>query len=93
MEATQIWQAALDRIRSQIDLVKFNTWFSGTSALSLDDGILAVKVPSPFVQACLEARYSELVCEAVGKDVTVRFCDGRSDVNPMQPTLENRLVS
>ena len=67
MEATQIWQAALDRIRSQIDMAKFNTWFSGTSALSLDNGILTVKVPSPFVQAYLEARYSELVSEAVGK--------------------------
>lgn len=73
MEAQQIWQAALDHIRSQIDTARFNTWFGGTSALSFRDGVLTIKTSSPFVQTQLETQFYEMVSEAVGKEISVQF--------------------
>jgi chromosomal replication initiator protein len=77
MNAKQIWQSALERIQPQVSQATFNTWFSGTSALSLQGHLLTVRVKTTFDSAHLENRFYDLICsvlrEFLGADAEVRF--------------------
>lgn len=77
MNEQQIWHATLDRLRTSITPAVFATWFQGTTALSLQDGVLVVGVPTTFTKAHLEARYLDQVCSAlsnvVGASLSVRL--------------------
>ncbi|HEX7734916.1 MAG TPA: chromosomal replication initiator protein DnaA [Ktedonobacteraceae bacterium] len=77
MNAKQIWQTTLERLHTKITVAVFTTWFQGTSALSLQDGVLVVSVATTFSKAHLEARYTDLIrsilAEITGSAVDVRF--------------------
>lgn len=77
MNAKQIWQTTIDRLQGKVQPAVFRTWFQGTSALSFQDGLFVVRVPTPFSKAHLEGRFLELIhsvlSEVVGREVEVRF--------------------
>jgi chromosomal replication initiator protein len=83
MNAKQIWQSALERIQPKISQAIFNTWFSGTSAVSLQGHVLTVRVRTTFGRAHLENRFHDLVCsilsELIGADAEVRFEVGQAE--------------
>ena len=60
-----------------MDAAVFTTWFQSTVALSLQDNVLVVGVPSPFSRNHLESRYAEQVREILsgitGGALSVRF--------------------
>jgi chromosomal replication initiator protein len=81
VNAKQIWQTTLERLQSRVQPAVFTTWFQGTTAVSSQDGIFIVRVPTTFAKAHLEGRFIDLIrsilSEVTGGPVEVRFVVGR----------------
>ena len=77
MNAKQIWQTAIERLQTRVNAAVFTTWFQGTSALSFQEGVFIIRVPTTFAKAQLENRFIELIrsilTDITGKTVEVRF--------------------
>src|SRR5437879_4840822 len=77
VNAKQIWQTTIQRLQTQVQPAVFTTWFQGTAALSFQDGVFVVRVPSTFAKAHLEGRFIDLIrsilSETIGTSVEVRF--------------------
>lgn len=77
MELTKIWPAVLAQLELSLSPANFATWFRGTQLVTVEEGIVEVGCPSPFVKGWLEERYakqiSEALASALGKKVEVRF--------------------
>ena len=69
MNAKQIWQMTLQRLQAKVPPAVFTTWFQGTTALSFQDGVFVVGVPTTFAKAHLEGRFLEIICSNL-MDVT-----------------------
>ncbi|HEX3384783.1 MAG TPA: DnaA N-terminal domain-containing protein, partial [Mucilaginibacter sp.] len=61
MNAKQIWQTTIERLQTKVQPAVFTTWFQGTAALSFQDGIFIVGVPTTFAKAHLEGRFIDLI--------------------------------
>lgn len=61
MNAKQIWQTTMERLQGKVPPAVFTTWFQGTSALSFQDGIFVVRVPTTFAKAHLEGRFLDVI--------------------------------
>lgn len=77
MNARQIWQTTIERLQAKINPAAFTTWFQGTSALSFQDGVFVVRVPTTFAKSHLEHRFIEpiraILSEITGTSVEVQF--------------------
>ncbi|GCE13928.1 chromosomal replication initiator protein DnaA [Tengunoibacter tsumagoiensis] len=77
MNAKQIWQTTIERLQTKVSSAVFTTWFQGTSALSFQDGVFIVRVPTTFAKAHLEGRFLEtirsILSEVTGTTVEVQF--------------------
>ncbi len=86
MNAKQIWQTTIERVQTRVPQAVFTTWFQGTAALSFQDGVFVVRVPTTFAKAHLEGRFIDLIrsilSEVTASPVEVRFVVARE--NPEQ---------
>ncbi len=77
MNAKQIWQTTIERLQTRVQPAVFRTWFQGTAAISFQDNIFIVRVPSTFAKAHLEGRFLEIIqsilAEVTGSQVEIRF--------------------
>lgn len=77
MNAKQIWQTTIERLQTKVQPAAFTTWFQGTDAISFQDGIFIVRVPTTFAKAHLEGRFLDLIrsilSEVAGREVDIRF--------------------
>ncbi len=77
MKADQLWQGALGELQMQLERPSFDTWVSGTQAISYEDGVLVVGVKSGYAKDWLENRlYASIqktVTQIAGRTVSVRF--------------------
>jgi chromosomal replication initiator protein len=77
VNAKQIWQATLERIQPRVTPAVFTTWFQGASAHSFQEGVLIVRVATPFAQTQLEGRFREsirsILFDITGTTIDVRF--------------------
>ena len=77
MNAKQVWQTAMERLRVKVDTAAFTTWFQGTSALSFEEHVFTVRVPSTFTKTQMENRFLDLIqpilTEIAGEKVEVQF--------------------
>src|SRR5437764_11307593 len=77
VNAKQIWQTTIQRLQTQVQPAVFTTWFQGTAAISFQDGVFIVRVPTTFAKANLEGRFIDLIrsilSEVAGGPVEVRF--------------------
>ncbi|TMC19984.1 MAG: chromosomal replication initiator protein DnaA [Chloroflexi bacterium] len=77
MNARQIWQTTIERLQTKVNHAVFTTWFQGTSAISFQDGVFVVRVPTTFAKAHLEHRFIEpirsILSEITGTTVEVQF--------------------
>jgi chromosomal replication initiator protein len=77
VNAKQIWQTTTERLQARINPAAFTTWFQGTSALSFQDGVFVVGVPTTFAKSHLEHRFIEpirsILTEITGGPVEVQF--------------------
>ena len=86
MNAKQIWQTTIEKVQSRVSPAVFTTWFQGTAAISFQDGVFVVRVPTTFAKAHLEGRFIDLIrsilTEVTACPVEVRFVVARE--NPDQ---------
>ena len=61
------WSLCLDFIRDNVSEAVFDTWFSVTEPVSLDNGELLIQVPSPFVYEYLEQNCLDVIKAALIK--------------------------
>jgi chromosomal replication initiator protein len=77
VNAKQIWQTTIERLQGKVQPAVFRTWFQGTAAISFQDGVFIVRVPTTFAKAHLEGRFMELIrailIDVTGRQVEVRF--------------------
>ena len=77
MEAKQVWQVALERVRRRISPGAFSTWFGGTTGIELQRSRLTVAVPSTFAAEHLGQRFAEMariaVSEVIGESAQIAF--------------------
>jgi chromosomal replication initiator protein len=77
VNARQIWQTTIERLQPRIAPAAFITWFQGTSALSFQDGVFIVLVPTTFAKSHLENRFIEPIrsalTEVAGNVVEIQF--------------------
>jgi chromosomal replication initiator protein len=77
VNAKQIWQTTIERLQTKVQPAAFTTWFQGTDAISFQDGIFIVRVPTTFAKAHLEGRFLDLIrsilAEVAGRQVDIRF--------------------
>ncbi|BCL81370.1 chromosomal replication initiator protein DnaA [Ktedonobacteria bacterium brp13] len=76
MNAKQIWQTTIERLRTEVNPQVFTTWFQGTSARSFEDGVFVICVSSTFAKAQLESRFLDLIrpilIDIIGTPVDIR---------------------
>ena len=81
MNAKQIWQTTIEKVQSRVSPAVFTTWFQGTAAISFQDGVFVVRVPTTFAKAHLEGRFIDLIrsilSEVTASSVEVRFVVAR----------------
>lgn len=81
MNAKQIWQTTIEKVQSRVSPAVFTTWFQGTAAISFQDGVFVVRVPTTFAKAHLEGRFIDLIrsilSEVTSSPVEVRFVVAR----------------
>lgn len=71
-----VWNNVLAEIEREIPLSHFNTWFAGTSLVSIEDGVITVSAKNAFIIHQLETKFSEKIKKAL-KDNNVEFSEIR----------------
>lgn len=64
-ELFDIWNKALNIIKSELTEVSFNTWLKCTEPLLIDGDTIILSVPNDFTKGILEARYQNLISNAI----------------------------
>ncbi len=77
MDAKQLWQAALERIRQRISPGAYTTWFNDTAGVRIERSQLVVGVPNVFASEHLTQRFAEIarvaVSEVLGRSAQITF--------------------
>jgi chromosomal replication initiator protein len=96
MNAKQIWQTTIERLQTKVKPEVFTTWFQGTSALSFQDGVFIVRVPTTFARAHLEFRYISIIHEVLqdvlGEPVEVKFVVSKENPPPLGDEMEETTI-
>ena len=92
MNAKQIWQTTIEKVQSRVSPAVFTTWFQGTAAISFQDGVFVVRVPTTFAKAHLEGRFLDLIrsilSEVTARPVEVRFVVTRENPDQASDPME-----
>ncbi|MBV9615904.1 MAG: ATP-binding protein, partial [Ktedonobacteraceae bacterium] len=96
MNAKQIWQTTIERLQTKVKPEVFTTWFQGTSALSFQDGVFIVRVPTTFARAHLEFRYIDIIHEVLeeimGGPVEVKFVVSKENPPSLGDEMEETTI-
>lgn len=65
MDCNSIWAECLSLIREQVPPKTFKTWFEPIHALSFQQDVLIIQVPSLYVYECLEEHFVEILRNAI----------------------------
>lgn len=63
MDLKNIWEEALKKFKDNLSSIVFDTWFSETELLELNNNIAKIKVPTHVHKKYLKENYNDLVCE------------------------------
>ena len=69
MDLNALWNSFLEKIKSQISDIAYDTWFAETKLISLKDNIATVLVPYHIHKKNLSENYNDLI-EETFTDVT-----------------------
>ncbi len=74
---SEIWKHCIDIIKDNVNESVYNTWFAPILAVSLNNNILTLKVPSQFFYEWIEAHYSNLLQltlkQIIGEEVKLKY--------------------
>ncbi len=77
MEATQLWQAALNVLQQQVARKEFDTWLKTSTIVDFADGTIVVAMPNTFAVEWVENRVKPVIertlSELVGYSLKARF--------------------
>jgi chromosomal replication initiator protein len=77
MVAGDLWQGALERIRSHVSSLTYETWFRSLGPLEFDGSTLTLEVPSQFYVDWLDQHYRRVmessITAAAGRSVGLTF--------------------
>ncbi len=77
MDLESIWNGFLEKIKKQLSDISYETWFSETKLISLDNGIAKILVPSHVHKKNLKEHYIDLIdekfCECTGTNFQFEF--------------------
>jgi len=92
LNAKQIWQTTIEKVQSRVSPAVFTTWFQGTAAISFQDGVFVVRVPTTFAKAHLEGRFLDLIrsilSEVTARPVEVRFVVARENPDQVSDPID-----
>jgi len=92
VNAKQIWQTTIERLQAKVQPAVFTTWFQGTAALSFDDSVFVVRVPTTFAKAHLEGRFTDLIrsilSDITGGPVELRFVVAKETADQADDLLQ-----
>lgn len=76
-DATELWSRAVERLRAEIGEENADLWLKPAEALSLDGGVLTLKVPNKFFSDGIKDRYQKKILAAfrdvAGSEVGLDF--------------------
>jgi chromosomal replication initiator protein len=64
-DANSIWKDCLNRIKKDVSLMTYNTWFLPIKPLSLDDSTLKVQLPSQFFWEWIDEHFNSLINKTI----------------------------
>ena len=77
MTSAELWKQALERLRAEIGEESSELWLKPVEAMSLEEGVLLLKVPNKFFSDGIKERYQKrllaLLREVSGSDVGIDF--------------------
>lgn len=65
LDSKKAWEDCLRIIKDNVNWRAFETWFAPISAVSLEDQVLTIQVPSQFFYEWLEEHYVELIGKTI----------------------------
>ncbi len=65
----QVWENCLKIFRDNINHQAFKTWFEPIKAISLEDNVLTIEVPSQFFYEWLEEHYVEIIAKTIKREL------------------------
>ena len=98
MQEKEAWNIVLEELRQTLSKANFQTWFSGTFFLKMDNGEVYIGVPNDFVKDWLNDKYKIKVLEIMRghfpsvRSVTYTVKQIKKDQNPLGPQAENKIA-
>lgn len=69
----EVWKGVLNEVEQVISREQYMTWFPETELISVEDGVVTVGAPNIFKVKQLEAKFSEVIKEAlIHQDIEVK---------------------
>ena len=65
MMTDNIWDEICSRIREKVNRVSYDTWFTPTTFVAVDERSVTVAVPNPLFRDWIIKHYSSLIAEAL----------------------------
>lgn len=101
VQLNQIWEKTMNIIKGELSEVSFNTWIKSITPLSLYGNNIKLCVPNNFTKEILEARYKDLIFNALkmltSKQFNIEFLIGEEltseeDKNPANKTYKKNIT-
>lgn len=73
MDLNNIWDEALKKFKENLSSIVYDTWFSETELLDLNNNIAKIKVPTHVHKKYIKENYNDLVCEIFNDIVGSNF--------------------
>ena len=63
MDNSQLWDSFLERIKTELSPVTYDTWFSETKIANINDNVITLSVPMHVHKKMLSENYNEMIEE------------------------------
>ena len=73
MNYSELWNNFLEKIKTSVSSLTFNTWFQDTELLKMEDGNIYISVPSEIHKKHLVQKYSDLIKEVLNNVTGTNF--------------------
>ena len=77
MDNSELWNRILEKVKSEINSLSYETWFAETKLYKIEHGIASIIVPYPFHKRHLLENYKKLITslfiEEIGENLELEF--------------------
>ncbi len=64
-DPSSVWKACLNKIKENVTLMTYNTWFLPIKPIGLDESTLRVQLPSQFFWEWIDEHYNSLINKTI----------------------------